>query len=732
MGQTREPASTPGRQEQVVSAKPAQRAPAFGRGTWTDLDGAVNDAIAFKELLVARFGFRATDIILLTNAEATREGILGAFRKHLVEQAQRDDVALFFYAGHGSRVRNSRTDEPDGMDEALVPEDSYKGMPDIRDKELSRLFNVALDKGVSLTVIADSCHSGSIARGLPRPGKYRYLPPDYRDVADPPDGAPHPEERGALVFSAAQDDQLAGEMSDDSGNSHGAFSLALFKTLQTASPTMAAQDVFLKVKALMQSEGRMQEPVIAGIRERRQMPLFEGGGATRYYTRVAVLRKAPGNRITLQGGLAVGLREGCQLRGVPAPGETLRARLRISRVTSLSFAEAEVIEGSAEGVSVGDIFEVDRWVAGDSPLRVWWPSLLPTRKQLKVAVERLSPLERSSEVDWVDDPTATTPTHVVVWNGSGWQLNTSAGLQSLGVTPSSSEVLKCLKSAPNRSRLFVQIPPDREFAARLRLGEGSTNDAVLVAHKPSDALYLLVGRVRAGEPEYAWLIPNLTQEDTAGAPFALPVRTDWLKESADLEEQALRLRGLRAWLQLESPADPGMFPYHLTLRNDKTGLAQTDGIVRGGEGFGVVLRAREEDVARGIERRYVYVFVIDSFGNSTLLFPSVSRGNAENRVPYESTSDAGFPTEISLGKSHLFKVGPPFGVDTYFLLSTVQPIPDPTVLQFSGVRKRAGAADSPLARLLARVGSARRGLPAQAPADWSVDRLSLRSAPVHQ
>src|SRR6266511_267824 len=273
MGQTREPASTPGRQEQVVSAKPAQRAPAFGRGTWTDLDGAVNDAIAFKELLVARFGFRATDIILLTNAEATREGILGAFRKHLVEQAQRDDVALFFYAGHGSRVRNSRTDEPDGMDEALVPEDSYKGMPDIRDKELSRLFNVALDKGVSLTVIADSCHSGSIARGLPRPGKYRYLPPDYRDVADPPDGAPHPEERGALVFSAAQDDQLAGEMSDDSGNSHGAFSLALFKTLQTASPTMAAQDVFLKVKALMQSEGRMQEPVIAGIRERRQMPL---------------------------------------------------------------------------------------------------------------------------------------------------------------------------------------------------------------------------------------------------------------------------------------------------------------------------------------------------------------------------------------------------------------------------------------------------------------------------
>ena len=174
----------------------------------------------------------------------------------------------------------------------------------------------------------------------------------------------------------------------------------------------------------------------------------------------------------------------------------------------------------------------------------------------------------------------------------------------------------------NQLTLDPRVKFDREFAAHLRPGQGTANEAVQLAQKPLDAHYLLVGRMRAGEPEYAWLIPNLTQEQTSRSAFALPVHTDWVKDAADLGEDALRLSRLRAWLRLESPANPGMFPYRLALRNDKTGLVQTDGILRAGEAFGLVIHAAEEEVARGIQRRYAYVFVVDSFGNSTLLSSS--------------------------------------------------------------------------------------------------------------
>ena len=241
---------------------------------------------------------------------------------------------------------------------------------------------------------------------------------------------------------------------------------------------------------------------------------------------------------------------------------------------------------------------------------------------------------------------------------------------------------------------------------------------------------MLAGRLNAGRREYAWAIPNLTEDDTAGAAFALPVRTDWVEDPPSLQEHALRLRRLHSWLRLQPPADPGLFPYRLALRNAATDDVRTEGPLRDGEGYGLLLRASDEDLERGVERRYVYVFALDSHGNSTLLFPRASAGNVENHLPYPS--DDGFPNKIPLGRPRLFRVGPPFGVDTYVLLSTVQPIPDPTVLEFRGVRTRGNGSGhaTPLARLLARVGSASRGVPAaEAPADWSIERLTLRSVP---
>src|SRR6185369_10186778 len=144
----------------------------------SNLNGAVNDVLLLKEMLVVLYGFERRDVVTLTDQEATRTAILGAIDRHLAAPASAGDVLLFYFAGHGSQAPNSLSDEADKLDETIVPADSIKGADDIRDKELRRRFNRILDRGARLTVILDDCHSGSGARGLPTGIRPRGIRPD--------------------------------------------------------------------------------------------------------------------------------------------------------------------------------------------------------------------------------------------------------------------------------------------------------------------------------------------------------------------------------------------------------------------------------------------------------------------------------------------------------------------------------------------------------------------------
>ncbi|WP_051035473.1 caspase family protein [Crinalium epipsammum] len=68
------------------------------------LQGCVTDVELQRELLIHRFGFQASDILTLTDQQATRENIETAFLEHLSNQAKPDDVVLFHFSGYGSRV----------------------------------------------------------------------------------------------------------------------------------------------------------------------------------------------------------------------------------------------------------------------------------------------------------------------------------------------------------------------------------------------------------------------------------------------------------------------------------------------------------------------------------------------------------------------------------------------------------------------------------------------------
>ena len=260
---------------------------ALRTGGFENLDGAVNDAEAMADLLISpKFGFAAQDVVLLTNpaplrprlgvvilpdAQTSRDGILAAMQKYLVDVPQRGDTVVFYAASHGSLRINSKGNKLTVLvngkyvhaDSTLVPADAYRGSYDVRDREMTRIFNASLDKGIRLTVIFDSCHSGAISRGIGPKYRERRLPFDPRDIAEPPDSLangqprPAPTERNdnpALVLSAAQQDQAAKEMplSGKIAEPHGAFTAALIEALQSLPADTSASLLYQRVKAVLQ------------------------------------------------------------------------------------------------------------------------------------------------------------------------------------------------------------------------------------------------------------------------------------------------------------------------------------------------------------------------------------------------------------------------------------------------------------------------------------------------
>jgi hypothetical protein len=85
------------------------------------------------------------------------------------------------------------------------------------------------------------------------------------------------------------------------------------------------------------------------------------------------------------------------------------------------------------------------------------------------------------------------------------------------------------------------------------------------------------------------------------------------------------------------------------------------------------------------------------------------------------------PTEIDLGETSAFEAARPYGVDTYFLLSTDEPLPDPSILDWDGVRAPASTAPQQLQQLLALTASGTRSGSLLTPASWSIEKAVYES-----
>jgi metacaspase-1 len=129
------------------------------------LNGCINDTVTVRNLLKSRFGYKDSDITVITDdtsVKPTRKNIEDALET-LVQRVLRDNITELFisFSGHGTYLRDTGGDEDDGKDEAIVPLDcKTKGV--IKDDDLHGKYLSRLPANVNVFSLMDCCHSGTI------------------------------------------------------------------------------------------------------------------------------------------------------------------------------------------------------------------------------------------------------------------------------------------------------------------------------------------------------------------------------------------------------------------------------------------------------------------------------------------------------------------------------------------------------------------------------------------
>ncbi|MEG3842892.1 caspase family protein [Microcoleus sp. herbarium14] len=235
------------------------------------LRGCVTDVELQRELLIYRFGFAPSDIVTLTDAQATRENIETAFVTHLIQQAKPGDAVVFHFSGCGSLV--SSIESPGIIQNSLVPADDVllllgnRAVNDILEETLLLLVrSLATENAI---VILDTSYTYP---DFPKNDNFR-----IRSRPRPTVGQPSPAELTfaeglqsrpnhrvpAVVLAAAANSQIAAEQ-EWNGFSAGLFTYALTQTLWWATPASSFSVSFSRAAGVFYSQlaGRSQQPQI--------------------------------------------------------------------------------------------------------------------------------------------------------------------------------------------------------------------------------------------------------------------------------------------------------------------------------------------------------------------------------------------------------------------------------------------------------------------------------------
>lgn len=350
------------------------------------LKGPANDIALMRQVLLQK-GFAENHIQMLadglTTKLPTRQNILAALDR-LTRQVKAKDFVFLHFSGHGSQqpvsFTNKTHNEPDGLDEIFLPRDIGYWQDDINavknaivDDDLNKYLTILRNKGTFSWVVFDSCHSGTMVRGINKTNiRERRVSPDAlfvptqalaasqawsisraisrgisRSLSDTTVETPlyetdSPKERGNYVaFYAAQTTETTPEMSlpvtHPEKRFYGLFTYTLAEILtqyDDITYRQAGQLLLQRYAAQNHSrptpsfEGTMIEMPIFGTQRRERIPQWR------------IQRKL--NRLQMAAGQLHGLTKGSILAVLPNAAALEKNTLGYVKITQAAISESYV------------------------------------------------------------------------------------------------------------------------------------------------------------------------------------------------------------------------------------------------------------------------------------------------------------------------------------------------------------------------------------------------------
>ena len=398
---------------------------------YPSLGGCVRDILLVERFLEQRFGVPPEHILKLTATGSgqpgpieprdqwpTYDNMVAAF-KRLADMAERGDQVYIHYSGHGARTSTAFASlkGPTGLDEALVPMDIGRpGARYLRDLELAYLLKSMVDKGLMVTIVLDSCHSGggtrdvsraTVRRAVRRDGEGRISAPGFVDrttvpgeskVASKEDfrkmwlggsGAAARsvmpasgwmlEPEGYTLLAACQSSESAHEaVFDDGGETHGALTYWLVRSLNETRSPLTYRALYDRLVVKVHNLFPMQTPSLEGIGDR---VVFGSDQVQPLLTVVVARVDKARNAVMVRAGQSHGLSSGAKLVVYPPGADPAQVAERQALVELTEVGSTESWGDIVERIRPEEIEEGAQAVLLD-------PGSIELQRGVKVLIDR--------------------------------------------------------------------------------------------------------------------------------------------------------------------------------------------------------------------------------------------------------------------------------------------------------------------------------------------------------
>ncbi|MBI4781639.1 MAG: caspase family protein [Oscillatoriophycideae cyanobacterium NC_groundwater_1537_Pr4_S-0.65um_50_18] len=311
---------------------------------WRSLRGAVRDINLVADYLERSLQLESHQVVKLLspNPEVsdlqvpseqlpTYANIVKQFQT-LIYQAKPGDQVYIHYSGHGTQAATvyPELNNKGQYDEGLVPCDFASSGYYLRDVELAFLLKQMSQKGLNVTLVLDSCNSGSATRGDyevrggtdPNPGASGSLVAE-RDtlvanwetlVGNNQAAFGVPPTNEYVLLAACRSTEFAFEYAVKDAERHGALTYWMIDTLKSCGKNLSFQALHDRLLAKVQSQFPKQIPILIGDGKRS---VFGSNLKIQPYTIKVMDVNASQNTVILNAGIAQGVLRGSRFSIYP-------------------------------------------------------------------------------------------------------------------------------------------------------------------------------------------------------------------------------------------------------------------------------------------------------------------------------------------------------------------------------------------------------------------------------